>query len=54
MHLRYRRMTVDDLPAVFSVRLSTIENAITMQELEEDYGITPESLAEAMGSHVSG
>lgn len=54
MKLRYRKMTPADLPAVFSVRLSTIENAITMEELEEDYGITPESLAKAMSSHVSG
>ena len=54
MELRYRKITVEDLPAVFSVRLSTIENAITMKELEEDYGITPHSLAEAMRSHVSG
>ena len=47
-------MTIDDLPAVFSVRTSTIENAITMEELKEDYGITLESLAEAMNSHVCG
>ena len=52
--LRYRAMSSDDLPAVFAVRLSTIENAITMERLEEDYGITPESLAEAMKSHVQG
>ena len=54
MKLRYRKMTTADLPAVFSVRLSTIENAITMKELDEDYGITPESLTKAMNSHVSG
>jgi len=54
MKLRYRKMTPADLPAVFAVRLSTIENAVTMEELEDDYGITPESLAKAMGSHVSG
>ena len=47
-------MNPDDLPAVFSVRLSTIENAIAMQELEEDYDVTPKSLTEAMNSHVSG
>jgi len=52
--LRYRKMTPSDLPAVFSVRLSTIENAITMKELEDDYGITLDSLAKAMSSHVSG
>ncbi|CAB1075549.1 hypothetical protein D1AOALGA4SA_3368 [Olavius algarvensis Delta 1 endosymbiont] len=30
MELRYRKMTSADLPAVFAVRLSTIENAVTM------------------------
>ncbi len=54
MTLRYREMTIEDLPAAFDVRLSTIENAITLEELEEDYGITPESLAEAMKTHVKG
>ena len=43
-------MDTSDLPAVFTVRLSTIENAITLEELEEDYGITPDSLAAAMQS----
>lgn len=50
----FRRMGVDDLPAVFAVRLSTVENAITAWELEEAYGITPASLAETMRSHVQG
>ncbi len=54
MTLRYREMTVEDLPAAFEVRFSTIENAITMEELEEDYGITPESLAESLKTHVRG
>ncbi len=54
MELRYRKMNTDDLPAVLSVRLSTIENAITMAELEEDYDITPKSLADGMRSHVGG
>ncbi len=43
-----------DLPAVFSVRTSTIENAITLDELEQEYGVTPESLAKAMKSNVRG
>jgi len=54
MTLTYRRMTVDDLPAVLAVRFATRENAITLEELENDYGITPASLAEAMQSHVRG
>ncbi len=54
MTLVYREMTVLDLPAVFELRVATRENAVTMQELEEDYGITPRSLAEAMATHVRG
>ena len=41
-------MNFDDLPAAFSVRLSTVENTVTMAELERDYDITPESLAELL------
>ncbi|MBE9098247.1 GNAT family N-acetyltransferase [Vacuolonema iberomarrocanum] len=52
MNLTYRQIRISDLPAVFDLRLSTIENAITMEELERDYGITPKSLAEAMQSTV--
>ena len=47
-------MAVDDLPAVLELRLSTAENAISLEELEQDYGITPQSLAEAMKTHVQG
>jgi len=47
-------MQIDDLPAVFAVRLSTIENAVTMEEMEDRYGVTPQSLSEAMKSHVKG
>ncbi len=50
----FREMTAADLPAVFELRVSTIENAISLEELEKDYGITPESLAEAMKSDVRG
>ncbi len=54
MALTYRQMEISDLPLAFAVRLSTKENAITMEELEQDYGITPESLSEAMKSNVKG
>ncbi len=54
MSLVYREMATDDLPAVFELRVATRENAVTMEELEEDYGITPQSLAEAMATHVKG
>jgi len=54
MTLRYRKMMPDDLLAAFAVRMSTVENAVTMEELERDYDITPQSLAEAMTTHVAG
>jgi len=47
-------MTPDDLPATFDVRLSTLENAITMERLESDYGVTPERVADAMTRDVRG
>ena len=54
MALTFREMTISDLPEAFAVRLSTVENAVTMGGLEKDYGITPESLSAAMRSHVKG
>ena len=54
MHLTFRPMEVQDIPAVLKLRLSTKENAITLQELEEDYGITPKALAEAMHAGTRG
>ena len=54
MARKIRQMTIADLPAVFSVRTSTIENPITIEELETDYGVTQASLAAAMRSHVKG
>ena len=47
-------MVPDDFSAALAVRMSTIENAINMEELERDYDITPRSLAEAMTTHVAG
>ena len=54
MSLAIRQMTPGDLPATFDVRLSTVENAITMERLERDYGVTPERLADAMTRDVKG
>ena len=54
MKFTYRQMQISDLPAALAVRLSTVENAITKEALESDYGITPQSLSEAMKSHVKG
>ncbi|MEM6583041.1 MAG: GNAT family N-acetyltransferase [Pseudomonadota bacterium] len=47
-------MTSSDIADAFSIRISTIENALTLTELEEDYELTPESLAEAMEGSVRG
>ena len=54
MNLTYREMQTVDLPAAFAVRLSTVENAVTMEVLENDYGITLLSLSVAMGTHLKG
>ena len=54
MSLVYHEMAAEDLPAVFNLRIATRENAVTMEELEDDYGITPQLLAEAMATHVRG
>jgi ribosomal protein S18 acetylase RimI-like enzyme len=54
MTLEFRQMTVEDVPATFSVRTSTVENAITMERLESDYAITPQSLTDSMGRDVKG
>lgn len=54
MALSFRKMRVDDVPAAFEVRLSTVENAVTADELERDYGVTLPSVAEAMECHVEG
>jgi ribosomal protein S18 acetylase RimI-like enzyme len=53
--LSYREMTAEDVPAVLAVRFATRENAITLEELAEDYGITPASIVESLrGSDVRG
>ncbi len=54
MNIKFREMDTHDIPAVFEVRLSTIENAVTMEELDEDYGITPDSISESMTSRARG
>ena len=53
MSLRFRQMTVTDLPAVFTLRTMTRENTMTMAELA-DRGVTPDSLAAAMSRSVEG
>ena len=46
-------MTADDIPAVFSVRISTTENSMTLERLEE-LGITPQTIAKAITEHAKG
>ena len=52
--IRFREMELHDIPAAFDVRTSTKENALTLAELEEDYELTPETLASAMRSTTRG
>ena len=54
MQLAFRQMTIGDIPATFAIRLSTVENAITMERLESDYGVTVESVTDAMAEDVKG
>ncbi len=54
MPLTYRQMRAEDVPAALAVRLSTRENAVTLRELEEDYGVTPQSMADELRSDTSG
>lgn len=54
MTVTFREMTIADIPASFELRFSTIENAITAAELKDNYGITPDTLADAMRTDTSG
>lgn len=49
-----REMNAADIPDVFAVRLSTTENSVTMEELEAEYELTPETLAAAMQLSAKG
>jgi GNAT superfamily N-acetyltransferase len=52
--LIYRRMEKHDIPATLEVRLSTIENAVTLEEMKRDYGVTPAGIATAMDGDLAG
>lgn len=54
MTLTFRQMRAEDVPAALAVRLSTRENAVTLDELEEDYGVTPQSMADELRSDAGG
>ena len=49
-----RAMTVADIPATIAVRLSTRENAITLDEMRDHYGVTPDSIAAALARDAAG
>ena len=51
---QFRKMTRADIDAAFHIRTSTTENALTLQNLEEWFGLTPETLAVAMQGSASG
>jgi len=54
MTFTYRQMRVEDISAVLAVRQSTVENALTLEELEQYYGISPQSIADEMKSDTMG
>ncbi|MFN0115066.1 MAG: N-acetyltransferase family protein [Paracoccaceae bacterium] len=54
MTLTYRPMTADDIGATIEVRLSTVENAITLAEMRDGYGVTPESIAAGLAADAAG
>lgn len=54
MSLVYRPLTANDIPAVFAVRTSTRENTLTMEQLRDDYGVTPESMAVGLAATLRG
>jgi GNAT superfamily N-acetyltransferase len=47
-------MTAADIPGTIAVRLATVENAITLAEMRDHYGVTPETIAEALKSDAAG
>lgn len=54
MTLAYRPIEVDDLPASLAVRVSTRENALTVKQLRDDYGVTPETVAAGLATNLGG
>ncbi len=43
-------MRADDVPAAFELRLTTRENTVTMEQLAETYGVTPQSVCTALNA----
>lgn len=43
-----------DITDVFAVRVSTTENSVTMEELEDEYELTPDTIATALQTSAKG
>lgn len=54
MTLKVRKIQIDVISATLAVRLTTVENAVTMREWGRAHGVTPHSLSDAMKSQVKG
>ncbi len=54
MSLVCRKMTPADVPAALETRFATVENPISLAELERDYGVTPAGIAAALAGDVGG
>lgn len=52
--LTYREMTVADIPAALKMRFTTNENAITPEQLEQQYGVTVRSLTPRLSAELKG
>lgn len=52
--LSFREMTVADIPAALEMRFTTNENAITPERLEQQYGVTVQSLIPRFSAELKG
>jgi len=51
--VKFREVTVEDVPALFDVRPRTRENALTLEELQR-LGINPQSVTESLAQATRG
>lgn len=51
--MKFREITIQDIPAIFEVRVATDENNFTYEELEAS-GISPESVEEKLRTSYKG
>ncbi len=51
--MKFREITVADVPALFDVRPRTRENAMSLEDLQR-LGITPQSVTESLGQSTRG